>query len=96
MIRVFKEKIYVKFLQRVFSYILTCVCLCVCVCGQSFGSQQWDTGFALQALLASDMSDEIGETLAKGHDFVKKSQVPYIASFRYLSLFCDVSSRLER
>lgn len=45
---------------------------------QSFGSQQWDTGFAIQALLASDLTDEIGETLNKGHDFVKKSQVANI------------------
>nr|WRO65028.1 dammarenediol-II synthase [Neoalsomitra integrifoliola] len=42
---------------------------------QSFGSQEWDAGFAIQALLAADMADEIGPTLAKGHDFIKKSQV---------------------
>ncbi|BBG98696.1 hypothetical protein Prudu_008174 [Prunus dulcis] len=41
---------------------------------QSFGSQQWDTGFAIQALLASNLTDEIGPTLARGHDFIKKSQ----------------------
>ncbi|KAJ0084644.1 hypothetical protein Patl1_30972 [Pistacia atlantica] len=27
---------------------------------QTFGSQEWDTGFAVQALLASDLADEIG------------------------------------
>ena len=42
---------------------------------QSFGSQQWDTGFAIQALLTSNLVDEIGPTLARGHDFIKKSQV---------------------
>ena len=42
---------------------------------QSFGSQEWDTGFAIQALLASNLVDEIGPTLARGHDFIKKSQV---------------------
>uniref|UniRef100_A0A7N0VMZ7 Squalene cyclase C-terminal domain-containing protein n=1 Tax=Kalanchoe fedtschenkoi TaxID=63787 RepID=A0A7N0VMZ7_KALFE len=42
---------------------------------QTFGSQSWDTSLAIQALLASGMTDEIGETLAKGHDFLKKSQV---------------------
>ncbi|KAL2511284.1 Beta-amyrin synthase [Abeliophyllum distichum] len=42
---------------------------------QSFGSQEWDTGFAIQALLASDLTEEIGQTLMKGHDFIKKSQV---------------------
>ncbi|KAB2613204.1 beta-amyrin synthase-like [Pyrus ussuriensis x Pyrus communis] len=42
---------------------------------QSFGSQMWDAGFAIQALLASNLTDEIAPTLARGHDFVKKSQV---------------------
>lgn len=42
---------------------------------QSFGSQEWDTGFAIQALLASEMNDEIADTLRKGHDFIKQSQV---------------------
>ncbi|PRQ51822.1 putative beta-amyrin synthase [Rosa chinensis] len=39
---------------------------------QSFGSQQWDTGFAIQALLASNLTDEIGPTLARRHDFDHK------------------------
>ncbi|KAI7751435.1 hypothetical protein M8C21_029001 [Ambrosia artemisiifolia] len=30
---------------------------------QSFCSQQWDAGFAIQALLATDLSEEIGSTL---------------------------------
>ena len=42
---------------------------------QSFGGQVWDTSFALQALLAGGLTEEIGETLRKGHDFLKKSQV---------------------
>ncbi|KAI9087263.1 hypothetical protein K1719_030733 [Acacia pycnantha] len=42
---------------------------------QSFGSQEWDAGFTVQALLAANLIDEIGHTLAKGHDFIKKSQV---------------------
>lgn len=42
---------------------------------QSFGSQEWDAGFAIQALLATNLIEEIGPTLAKGHDFIKKSQV---------------------
>ncbi|KAM3749833.1 hypothetical protein ACB098_05G216300 [Castanea mollissima] len=41
----------------------------------SFGSQSWDTGFSIQALLASDLIDEIGPVLAKGHEFLKRSQV---------------------
>jgi hypothetical protein len=42
---------------------------------QSFGSQQWNTSFSVQALLATGLTEEIGPVLAKGHDFIKKSQV---------------------
>ena len=42
---------------------------------QSFGSQVWDTGFSIQAVLASNLVDEIGPTLMRGHDFLKRSQV---------------------
>jgi lupeol synthase 2 len=42
---------------------------------QSFGSQLWDTVFAIQALLACDLSDETDDVLRKGHSFIKKSQV---------------------
>ena len=42
---------------------------------QSFGSQLWDTGFAVQAILASELFDETGNVLKKGHDYIKKSQV---------------------
>ncbi|KAF9616613.1 hypothetical protein IFM89_030782 [Coptis chinensis] len=41
---------------------------------QSFGSQTWDTSFAVQAIIASNLYDEMGDTLRKGHDFVKQSQ----------------------
>ncbi|OIW21251.1 hypothetical protein TanjilG_31181 [Lupinus angustifolius] len=42
---------------------------------QGLSSQGWDASFVVQALLASNLVDEIGPTLAKGHDFIKKSQV---------------------
>jgi len=42
---------------------------------KTFGSQVWDTSFAIQALLATNLIEEIGPALAKGHDFIKKSQV---------------------
>ncbi|KAF3631209.1 Beta-amyrin synthase [Capsicum annuum] len=41
---------------------------------QSCGSQTWDASFAIQALLASEMNDEISDTLRKGHDFIRTSQ----------------------
>ncbi|KAG5043197.1 hypothetical protein AAZV13_03G090000 [Glycine max] len=42
---------------------------------QSFGSQGWDASLVIQALLATNLMEEIGPTLAKAHDFIKKTQV---------------------
>ncbi|XP_054818641.1 beta-amyrin synthase-like isoform X2 [Prosopis cineraria] len=42
---------------------------------QSFGSQTWDACFAVQALLATYLIEEITPTLARGHYFIKESQV---------------------
>ncbi|GMN63111.1 hypothetical protein TIFTF001_032187 [Ficus carica] len=58
---------------------------------QTFGSQQWDTGFAIQALLASNIIDEIGPTLAKGHDYIKKSQVKHNPSGDFKSMYRHIS-----
>nr|UTU07507.1 oxidosqualene cyclase 3 [Ailanthus altissimus] len=41
----------------------------------SFGSQTWDCVFAIQSLLASNLINEIGAILMKGHEFIKNSQV---------------------
>ena len=59
----------------IYIHIYICVLYLQAIDSQTFGSQQWDTGFAIQALLASNIIDEIGPTLAKGHDYIKKSQV---------------------
>ena len=62
---------------------------------QTAGSQQWDTSLAIQALTACNLTDEIGATLMKGHDFIKKSQVlsliSQIISFYHPSLFLDAT-----
>uniref|UniRef100_A0A803PCS6 Terpene cyclase/mutase family member n=1 Tax=Cannabis sativa TaxID=3483 RepID=A0A803PCS6_CANSA len=58
---------------------------------QSFGSQQWDTGFAIQALLACNFTDEIGETLARGHRFIKESQVKDNPSGDFKSMHRHIS-----
>ncbi|KAK3219100.1 hypothetical protein Dsin_013070 [Dipteronia sinensis] len=42
---------------------------------QTFGSQAWDACLAMEALLAANLTDEIGPTLAKGFEFLKKSQI---------------------
>jgi beta-amyrin synthase len=49
---------------------------------QSFGSQTWDASLIIQALLATDLIEDIGPTLAKGHKFIKKSQVCLILVIR--------------
>ncbi|KAI3974432.1 hypothetical protein MKX01_017925 [Papaver californicum] len=54
---------------------------------QSFGSQMWDTGFGVQALLASDLTDELGSTLKKGHEFIKASQVKDNPSGDFKSMY---------
>ncbi|XP_055801671.1 beta-amyrin synthase isoform X3 [Solanum dulcamara] len=58
---------------------------------QSFGSQAWDTSFAIQALLASEMNDEISDTLRKGHDFIKKSQVKNNPSGDFIGMYRHIS-----
>ncbi|WJZ95700.1 hypothetical protein VitviT2T_014448 [Vitis vinifera] len=60
-------------------------------CHQTFGSQEWDTGFALQAPLACNMTDEIGPTLKKGHEFIKESQVKDNPSGDFKSMYRHIS-----
>ncbi|KAL8553431.1 hypothetical protein ACS0TY_001925 [Phlomoides rotata] len=54
---------------------------------KTFGSQLWDTSLGIQALLACDVSDEIGETLKKGHDYINKSQVKDNPSGDFKSMY---------
>ncbi|KAG5569829.1 hypothetical protein H5410_059595, partial [Solanum commersonii] len=58
---------------------------------QSFGSQAWDTSFAIQALLACEMNDEILDTLRKGHDFIKTSQVKDNPSGDFKGMYRHIS-----
>lgn len=53
---------------------------------QSFGSQVWDASMAIQALLAGNLNDELGSVLAKGHEFLKKSQVSVLECYDSLFL----------
>jgi squalene cyclase len=39
------------------------------------GSQSWETAFIIQAFLSTDLIDEFSPTIAKAHEFMKKSQV---------------------
>ncbi|KAF6167356.1 hypothetical protein GIB67_043217 [Kingdonia uniflora] len=58
---------------------------------QSFGSQMWDTGFGVQALLASNLHEEITHTLKKGHDFIKQSQVKDNPSGDFKGMYRHIS-----
>ncbi|CAN8240342.1 unnamed protein product [Cochlearia groenlandica] len=58
---------------------------------QSFGSQLWETGFAIQALIASDLCDETYNVLRKGHSFIKKSQVRENPSGDFKSMYRHIS-----
>ncbi|KAK1420353.1 hypothetical protein QVD17_21881 [Tagetes erecta] len=42
---------------------------------QSFGSQLWDCTLATQAIIASDMVEEYGDSLKKAHFYIKESQI---------------------
>lgn len=41
------------------------------------GSQLWDTAFAAQAIISTNLLEEYGPTLKKAHTFIKKSQVNF-------------------
>ncbi|GJW66275.1 beta-amyrin synthase, partial [Tanacetum coccineum] len=58
---------------------------------QSCGSQLWDAGFAIQALLATELTEEIGSTLMKGHKFIKASQVKDNPSGDFKSMHRHIS-----
>ncbi|KAI7989553.1 Cycloartenol Synthase [Camellia lanceoleosa] len=39
------------------------------------GSQLWDTAFAVQAIVSTNLAEEYGSTLMKAHTYIKNSQV---------------------
>ncbi|WCJ39157.1 Lupeol synthase [Euphorbia peplus] len=41
----------------------------------NLGSQLWDTAFHVQAILASNLTDEYGITLRRAHEFIKQTQI---------------------
>ncbi|KAG6627902.1 lupeol synthase-like [Carya illinoinensis] len=58
---------------------------------QSFGSQMWDAGFAIQAILSCNLNEEYGPTLRKSHDFVKASQVQENPSGDFKAMYRHIS-----
>ncbi|KAK1384310.1 Amyrin synthase LUP2 [Heracleum sosnowskyi] len=69
------------------------------MCGKGFilneNAEFWQsgmgTGFAVQELLANDLTDEIHLTPMKGHDFIKKSQVTENTSGDFKSMHRHIS-----
>ncbi|RHN39297.1 Beta-amyrin synthase [Medicago truncatula] len=57
----------------------------------SFGSQTWDASFIIQALLATNLVEDIGSTLAKGHEYIKNSQVRDNPSGDFESMYRHIS-----
>ncbi|KAM3749852.1 hypothetical protein ACB098_05G216900 [Castanea mollissima] len=39
------------------------------------GSQSWDTSFAIQAIISTNIAEEYGATFRKAHDYIKDTQV---------------------
>ncbi|KAF7844818.1 beta-amyrin synthase [Senna tora] len=58
---------------------------------QSFGSQSWDASLAIQALLATNLIEEIAPTLARGHYFIKESQVKKNPNGDFKSMYRHIS-----
>ncbi|KAG6663890.1 hypothetical protein CIPAW_02G053700 [Carya illinoinensis] len=58
---------------------------------QSFGSQMWDAGFAIQAILSCNLNEEYEPTLRKSHDFVKASQVLENPSGDFKAMYRHIS-----
>ncbi|WCJ39180.1 Lupeol synthase [Euphorbia peplus] len=42
---------------------------------QNLGTQTWDAVFYVQAILASDLTDEYGTTLTRAYEFIKQTQI---------------------
>ncbi|KAJ0984142.1 hypothetical protein J5N97_002498 [Dioscorea zingiberensis] len=42
---------------------------------QAIGNQLWETAFTVQAIVATNLSEEFGPSLKKAHDFIKNTQI---------------------
>ncbi|KAJ0075614.1 hypothetical protein Patl1_35157 [Pistacia atlantica] len=57
----------------------------------SSGSQTWDSDLTVQALLATNLIDEIRTMIMKAHDFIKKSQILNNPPGDFKSMFRHIS-----
>ncbi|KAF7844820.1 beta-amyrin synthase [Senna tora] len=58
---------------------------------QSIGSQVWDATLTIQALLATNLIEEIAPVLARAHYFIKESQVKDNPSGDFKSMYHHIS-----
>ncbi|XP_059665419.1 dammarenediol II synthase-like [Cornus florida] len=58
---------------------------------QTFGSQIWDSTLATQAILASNLVDEYGDTLKKAHFYIKESQMKEDPAGDFKSMYRHIS-----
>ncbi|KAI4334877.1 hypothetical protein L6164_013583 [Bauhinia variegata] len=58
---------------------------------QGLSSQLWDAALAIQAFLATNLTDELAPTLARGNDFIKRSQVRDNPSGDFKSMHLHIS-----
>lgn len=56
------------------------------------GSQLWDTAFAAQAIISTNLIEEYGPTLRKAHTFIKNSQV----FFTFIVISCIISALVDK
>ena len=65
--------------------IVHCLFVLILMYGYN-GSQSWDTSFAIQAIISTNIAEEYGATLRKAHDYIKDSQVLLCRIFLLLYL----------
>jgi len=60
------------------------------------GSQLWDTAFAVQAIISTNLIEEFGPTIRKAHTYIKNSQV-FFRIYHYKSnCFALVDKKFSR
>lgn len=59
-------------------FYISCIRLILHLQGYN-GSQSWDTAFAAQAIISTNLIEEFGSTLQKAHTYIKNSQVVFFA-----------------
>ncbi|XP_047325827.1 beta-amyrin synthase-like [Impatiens glandulifera] len=58
---------------------------------QVSGTQAWDCAFMIQALVATDLTDEYGTTLKKAHDYLKQTQIQENPSGKFQEMYRHIS-----